>query len=128
MSSNTKSQIPPLGPLAFPTRKPRNLPDVEVSLPTDELMAVAIAYGEDPSSTTIKSKAHGAMAQLIIDKANEEGIFVHQDKELVAALIQMQANKQIPNTLIACITEILIWLDGVTNEQDGADARDDGRN
>lgn len=111
MAKDKKNRVPPLGPLSFPAGKTRPLPNVEVTLPSDELMAVAIAYGESPSSTTIKAKAHGTMAQMIIDKANAEGIFVHQDKELVAALIQMQENKQIPDILVACVAEVLVWLE-----------------
>ncbi|MEN9866737.1 MAG: hypothetical protein RL748_2327, partial [Pseudomonadota bacterium] len=43
-------------------------------------------------------------------KANEAGVFVHQSKELVALLMQVELDRDIPPALYRAVAELLAWL------------------
>lgn len=51
------------------------------------LSAVALAYQEGQFAPKVVTKGRGLIAQEIIKRAKESGIYVHESKELVALLI-----------------------------------------
>ena len=53
--------------------------------------AVALAYREGQRSPTVVAKGYGQLAERIIDRAKDAGVFVHDSPELVSLL--MQENK-----------------------------------
>jgi len=73
-------------------------------------MAIALAYQESDSAPKVVAKGRGLMAEQIIKKANENKVFVHESKELVALLMQVDLDDQIPPALYQAIAEILAWL------------------
>jgi flagellar biosynthesis protein len=72
--------------------------------------AVALAYGAGDSAPRVVAKGRGLIAQKIIERANENGVFVHQSKELVALLMQVELDRDIPPTLYRAVAELLAWL------------------
>ena len=60
--------------------------------------AVALAYQAGDSAPRVVAKGRGLIAQKIIERANENGVFVHQSKELVALLMQVELDRDIPPT------------------------------
>ncbi len=72
--------------------------------------AVALAYAKGSSAPTVVAKGKGLIAEQIIGKAKEHGVFVHESKELVALLMDVDLDKQIPPALYRAIAELLAWL------------------
>lgn len=72
--------------------------------------AVALAYQTGSSAPTVVAKGRGLIAQAIIDRAKENGVYVHQSQELVALLMQVELDKDIPPVLYRVVAELLAWL------------------
>ena len=72
--------------------------------------AVALAYQDGAAAPKVVAKGKGLIAQQIIDRAQEHGVFVHESKELVALLMDIDLDRQIPPALYRAIAELLAWL------------------
>jgi flagellar biosynthesis protein len=72
--------------------------------------AIAIAYETGDFAPRVVAKGRGAIAEQIIAKALEHGVFVHESKELMALLMQVDLDDHIPPALYLAIAEILAWL------------------
>lgn len=59
------------------------------------------------------------MAEQIIALAKEHQVFVHESKELVSLLMQVDLDQHIPPELYLAIAEILAWLYRLETEQAG---------
>jgi flagellar biosynthesis protein len=79
--------------------------------------AVALAYaGGDPAPKVV-AKGKGLLAEQIIGRAKEAGVFVHESKELVALLMEVDLDRQIPPALYRAIAELLAWLYHIESAQ-----------
>lgn len=72
--------------------------------------AVALAYGAGDAAPKVVAKGKGLVAEQIIGRAQEAGVFVHESKELVALLMEVDLDRQIPPALYRAIAELLAWL------------------
>lgn len=72
--------------------------------------AVALAYQSGDLAPKVVAKGRGLIAEQIIARAREHGVFVHESKELVALLMQVDLDKHIPPTLYRVVAELLAWL------------------
>jgi flagellar biosynthesis protein len=72
--------------------------------------AVALAYGAGDAAPKVVAKGMGLVAEQIIGRAKEAGVFVHESKELVALLMEVDLDRQIPPALYRAIAELLAWL------------------
>jgi flagellar biosynthesis protein len=72
--------------------------------------AVALAYLAGESAPKIVAKGRGLIAEEIIARAKEHGVYVHESKELVALLMQVELDKHIPPTIYRAVAELLAWL------------------
>jgi flagellar biosynthesis protein len=72
--------------------------------------AIALAYETGDFAPRVVAKGRGAIAEQIIAKANEHGVFVHESKDLIAMLMQVDLDDHIPPALYQAIAEILAWL------------------
>jgi flagellar biosynthesis protein len=72
--------------------------------------AVALAYESGEFAPRVLAKGRGAIAEHIIAVAQGEGVFVHESKELVAMLMQVDLDDHVPPELYQAIAEILAWL------------------
>jgi flagellar biosynthesis protein len=72
--------------------------------------AIALAYEASDYAPRVVAKGRGLIAEQIIAKAKENGVFVHQSKDLVALLMQVDLDDHIPPELYLAIAEILAWL------------------
>jgi len=79
-------------------------------LPHTKQRAVALAYETGDLAPKVLAKGNGVIAEQIISRARENGIFVHESKELVAMLMQVNLDDHIPPALYQAIAEILAWL------------------
>ena len=72
--------------------------------------AVALAYQSQDSAPRVVAKGRGLVAQAIIARAREHGVFVHESEELVSLLMQVELDRQIPSELYLAVAELLAWL------------------
>jgi flagellar biosynthesis protein len=79
--------------------------------------AVALAYQAGDAAPKVVAHGKGRIAENIIARAHEAGVFVHESKELVALLMQIDLDNQIPPALYRAIAELLAWLYHVESAQ-----------
>jgi flagellar biosynthesis protein len=72
--------------------------------------AVALAYQGNDSAPRVVAKGRGLIAQAIIERAREHGVFVHESEELVGLLMQVELDQNIPPQLYLAVAELLAWL------------------
>lgn len=83
-----------------------------MSYPSDDpkRSAVALAYKETDAAPRVVAKGRGLIADEIIAKARQHGVFVHESPELVGLLMQIDLDDRIPPQLYLAIAELLAWL------------------
>lgn len=79
--------------------------------------AVALAYLAGESVPKVVAKGSGLIAEAIIERARENGVFVHESKELVSLLMQVNLDQEIPPALYRAVAELLAWLYRIENMQ-----------
>lgn len=72
--------------------------------------AVALAYRNGDAAPRVVAKGHGHIADEIIERARQAGVYVHQSRELVGLLMQVDLDGSIPPQLYVAIAELLAWL------------------
>lgn len=75
--------------------------------------AIALAYGQTDAAPRVVAKGRGFIAEQIIAKARENGVYVHESPEMVALLTQVDIDQQIPPELYLAVAELLAWLYGI---------------
>lgn len=80
--------------------------------------AVALAYQTGDMAPKIVAKGNGLIAEEIIARAKEHGVFVHESKELVALLMQVDLDRDIPPALYRVVAELLAWLYRIESGQE----------
>ncbi len=74
------------------------------------MSAAALAYSEGKGAPRVVAQGRGVLAEEIIRRANEAGVHVHQSADLVALLMQVDLDSEIPATLYRAVAELLAWL------------------
>lgn len=72
--------------------------------------AVALVYEHGDLAPKVVAKGRGVVAEQIIARAKEHGIFVHESKELVSLLMRVDLDDHISAALYQAIAELLVWL------------------
>jgi flagellar biosynthesis protein len=79
--------------------------------PADSLKnAVALAYSQTDAAPRVVAKGRGLVAEQIIARAHEHGVYVHESAELVSLLMQVDLDQRIPPQLYLAVAELLAWL------------------
>ncbi len=81
--------------------------------------AVALAYGQTDAAPRVVAKGKGLIAEQIIARAKEHGVYVHESPELVALLTQVDIDEHIPPQLYLAVAELLAWLYRIEHGQAG---------
>nr|WP_050462248.1 EscU/YscU/HrcU family type III secretion system export apparatus switch protein [Herbaspirillum autotrophicum] len=79
--------------------------------------AVALAYNTTQAAPKVVAKGSGLVAEAIITRARDSGVFIHESKELVSLLMQVELDQQIPPALYRAVAELLAWLYRIENMQ-----------
>ncbi len=79
--------------------------------------AIALAYDTGDYAPRVVAKGQGLVAEHIIALAKEHHVFVHESKELMQMLMQVDLDQHIPPALYLAIAEILAWLYRMEEEQ-----------
>lgn len=74
--------------------------------------AVALAYSsqDKAGAPRVVAKGRGMIAQAIIERAKQSGVFVHESEDLVGLLMKVELDQEIPPQLYLAVAEILAWL------------------
>lgn len=84
--------------------------------------AAALAYAQSDidagGAPRVVAKGQWRVAEEIIRRARDAGVPVHESRELVELLMQVDLDEQIPPALYIAVAEVLAWVYGV--QQRGA--------
>ncbi len=72
--------------------------------------AVALAYSQTDAAPRVVAKGRGLIAEQIIARAREHGVYVHESPELVSLLLQVDLDQRIPPQLYIAVAELLAWI------------------
>ena len=72
--------------------------------------AVALAYRQTDAAPRVVARGRGLVAEEIISRAREHGLYVHESPELVSLLMQVDLDEHIPPQLYRAVAELLAWL------------------
>ncbi len=73
--------------------------------------AVAIGYDRDKDrAPKVIARGRGEMAEKILEKAAEYGIYIKEDKTLVELLDKFDIYQEIPEEMYEVIAEILLYV------------------
>ena len=72
--------------------------------------AVALAYSQTDAAPRVVAKGRGLIAEQIITRAREHGVYVHESPELVSLLLQVDLDQRIPPQLYIAVAELLAWI------------------
>lgn len=81
-----------------------------MKLPENRKSAIALAYHTGDSAPRVVAKGRGLIAQAIIERAREHGVYVHESEDLVGMLMQVELDEHIPPQLYLAVAELLAWL------------------
>ena len=82
--------------------------------------AVALAYSQTDAAPRVVAKGRGLIAEQIITRAREHGVYVHESPELVSLLLQVDLDQRIPPQLYIAVAELLaefLEIDKAVNER-----------
>ena len=72
--------------------------------------AVALAYTQTDAAPRVVAKGRGIIAEQIIARARDNGVYVHESPELVSLLMQVDLDQRIPPQLYLAVAELLAWI------------------
>ncbi|GAA4342364.1 EscU/YscU/HrcU family type III secretion system export apparatus switch protein [Pigmentiphaga soli] len=73
-------------------------------------LAVALRYEKERRTPVVVAKGSGLIAEEILRRAQEAGVFVHSSHELVDLLMKVDLDARIPPALYAAVAEVLAWV------------------
>lgn len=91
---------------------------------TTRRSAAALSYDDHQpgAAPRVVAKGYGLVADMIVQRAKEAGLYVHEAPEMVSLLMQVDLDSRIPPQLYAAVAELLAWLHRL--ESGAADATD----
>ena len=72
--------------------------------------AVALTYQASSGAPKVVASGKGLVAEQIISLAKENGVHVHESRELVSLLMDVDIDQEIPPALYRVVAELLAWL------------------
>jgi len=82
--------------------------------------AVALTYTDGQRAPKVVAKGYGELADRIIERAKEAGVFVHDSPELVSLLMQVDLDSHIPPDLYRAVAEVLAFIYFLEHQSAGA--------
>ncbi|WP_435381928.1 EscU/YscU/HrcU family type III secretion system export apparatus switch protein [Crenobacter oryzisoli] len=87
---------------------------------SDRRSAVALRYRQGSRAPQVVAKGYGELADRLIARAREAGVFVHDSPALVSLLMQVDLDQHIPPELYRAVAEVLAFVHFL--EKQGAEA------
>lgn len=76
----------------------------------DRPSAIAVSYANKNRAPVVVAKGYGDVADSIVQKARESGLYVHESPDLVKLLMHVNLDAEIPPQLYLAVAEVLAWL------------------
>jgi flagellar biosynthesis protein len=80
--------------------------------------AVALEYGKHKTPVVV-AKGSEELAQLIVEEAERQGVYVAQDPQLLALLARLELDQEIPEELYVAVAVVLSWAYWLKGMQPG---------
>ncbi|MFT4063124.1 EscU/YscU/HrcU family type III secretion system export apparatus switch protein [Paraburkholderia sp.] len=79
---------------------------------THRRSAAALVYDTQSGEAAprVVAKGYGLLAEMIVQRAKEAGLYVHEAPEMVSLLMQVDLDARIPPQLYQAVAELLAWL------------------
>ena len=88
--------------------------------------AVALEYGAN-KTPIVTAKGEAELAEVIIEEAKKQGIYIAEDPKLLAALAQLDIEDEIPEELFTAVAVILSWAYWLKDMEPGDEKKKDSR-
>lgn len=75
--------------------------------------AIALEYNPDEDAPRVIASGRGALAERIIERAQESDVPVHRDDKLADTLSRLEIGDMIPPELYEVVAEILVFVDSM---------------
>ena len=74
--------------------------------------ATALTYDTQngDAAPRVVEKGYGLVAEMIVQRAKDAGLYVHESPEMVSLLMQVDLDSRIPPALYQAVAELLAWL------------------
>lgn len=74
--------------------------------------ATALTYDTKNADAAprVVAKGYGLVAEMIVQRAKDAGLYVHEAPEMVSLLMQVDLDARIPPALYQAVAELLAWL------------------
>ena len=89
-----------------------------------EKEAVALEYGNNVTPV-VTAKGEAEIAEIIIQEAKKQGIYIAEDPKLLSALAQLDIDDEIPEELFTAVAVILSWAYWLKEMEPGDEKRED---
>ena len=89
----------------------------------EALRSGAVALSLDPAgqAPVVVAKGYGAVAEAIVQRAKEGGLYVHASLELVKLLMHVDLDARIPPSLYLAVAEMLTWIHGLETAENNTE-------
>ena len=91
---------------------------------TNEKEAIALEYGTNPAPI-VTAKGEAELAEIIIEEAKRQGIYIAEDPKLLSALAQLDIEDEIPEELFTAVAVILSWAYWLKDMEPGDEKKKD---
>ena len=78
--------------------------------PPERPSAIALSHANKNRAPVVVAKGYGAVADSIVQRARDNGLYVHESPELVKLLMQVRLDDEIPPQLYLAVAQLLAWL------------------
>jgi flagellar biosynthesis protein len=87
--------------------------------PYTRKQATALVYeaGNREATPRVVAKGYGMVAEMIVQRAKEAGLYVHASPDMVSLLMQVDLDAHIPPALYQAVAELLSWVYRLENEE-----------
>lgn len=85
-------------------------PEDDLPSPSNRRAAVALRYEAGEPAPRVVAKGKGVLAEQILARAREAGVYVHESPELLGLLMQLDLDERIPPQLYVAVAELLAWV------------------
>lgn len=86
-----------------------------------EKKAVALKYIKEKEVPVVVAKGEGYIAEKIVERANEENIRIHKDKDILDSLMNLEIGEEIPPELYEAVAEIIAFVYYLNREKGDID-------
>ena len=82
-----------------------------------EAVALAYEHGDDAAPRVV-AKGYGDLADMIVQRARDSGLYVHESSQMVSMLMGVDLDSHVPPMLYQAVAELLAWLYRLENSAD----------